>query len=353
MRVRRHVGFYVPATRPYLASQTYSNSIPNASCRSAAAATIDQTITFTFATPVLARYARRFLFLEFAAYALAAAVLLEPGVAWSVVLAAIVGLALLMRCVAVAGTFVLAATLSPSGESASLSMAGRLRLVGAEIVSTTLAYSVLVSFPGAFGRPDSRLPPGTGALPVLLVHGYLCNSGIWAHMRRFLEANGVPIYTHDLEPVYAGIDDYAAALASRIEDICLATGAQSLVIVAHSMGGLAARACLRARGGARIAKLVTLGTPHHGTRTAALGQGLNARQMESSSAWLADLARDERSLPAVPITSIYSNNDNIIVPQESAVLDGAKNVCVSGIGHVSLAFSRTVQETVLEEIRAV
>lgn len=301
---------------------------------------------------MLARYARRFLFIEFSAYALAAAVLLEPGVAWSVVLAASLGLALLMRCVAVAGTFVLAATLSPTGESAPLSMAGRLRLVGAEIISTTLAYSVLMPFPRAFGRPDSRLPPRTGALPVLLVHGYICNSGIWAPMRRFLEANSVPTYTHDLEPVYAGIDDYAAALESRIEDICLATGAQSLVIVAHSMGGLAARACLRARGGARIAKLVTLGTPHHGTRTAALGQGLNARQMEPSSAWLVDLARDERSLPAVPVTSIYSSDDNVIVPQESSVFDGAKNVRVSGIGHVSLAFSAPVRDMVLAEVAA-
>ena len=302
---------------------------------------------------MLARYARRFLFIEFAAYGLAAAVLLEHGVGGWVVLAAILGFALLIRCAAVAGTFVLAAALSRPDDGTPPSTAGRLRLVATEIVWTTLAYSVLVPFPRAFGRPDSRLTPSSGALPVLLVHGYICNSGIWAPMRRFLEANSVPTYTHDLEPVYAGIDDYAAALAGRIEDICLATGAQRLVIVAHSMGGLAARACLRARGGTRIARLVTLGTPHHGTRTAALGQGLNARQMESGSAWLADLAHDERSRPAVPVTSICSNNDNIIVPHESAVLDGAKTVRLSGIGHVSLAFSRIVQETVLEEIRAV
>lgn len=301
---------------------------------------------------MLARYARRFLFIEFSAYGLAAAVLLEPGVGWSVVLTAILGLALLMRCVAVAGTFVLAATLLPTGESAPLSMAWRLRLVAREIVSTTLAYSVLMPFPRAFGRPDSRLSATAGTVPVLLVHGYLCNGGIWVRMRRFLEANGVATYTHDLEPVYAGIDDYAAGLASRIEDICRATGAQRLVVVAHSMGGLAARACLRARGGARIAKLVTLGTPHHGTRTAALGQGLNARQMEPDSAWLESLARAELLGALAPITSIYSSDDNVVVPQDSSVLDRARNVRLSGIGHVSLPFSRIVQEAVLAEIRA-
>lgn len=325
--------------------------MPSASCRSAAAATINQTITFTSPAPVLARYGRRFLFIEFTAYALAAAVLLEPGVGWAVVLAAILGLALLMRCVAVAGTFVLAAALSRDNDGTPPSTAGRLRLVATEIVWTTLAYSVLMPFPRAFGRPDSRLSPTAGMVPVLLVHGYVCNGGIWACMRRYLEANGVATYTHDLEPVYAGIDDYAAALASRIEDICLATGAQSLVIVAHSMGGLAARACLRARGSDRVAKLITLGTPHHGTRTAPMGLGANARQMEPGSAWLVDLTRDEHSLSAVPVTSIYSSDDNVVVPAKSSVLDGAKNVRVSGIGHVSLAFSRIVQEAVLEEIR--
>ena len=303
---------------------------------------------------MLARYARRFLFIEFSAYGLAATVLLEPGVGWPVVLAAILGLALLMRCVAVAGTFVLAAALSRADDGTPPSTAGRLRLVATEIAWTTLAYSVLMPFARAFGHHDSRLSATAGMVPVLLVHGYLCNGGIWVRMRRFLEANGVATYTHDLEPVYAGIDGYAVGLASRIEDICRATRAQSLVIVAHSMGGLAARACLRARGSDRVAKLITLGTPHHGTRTAPMGLGANARQMEPESAWLESLARGELGVAAaVPVTSIYSSDDNVVVPAESSVLDQARNIRLSGIGHVSLPFSRIVQEIVLEEIRTI
>jgi triacylglycerol esterase/lipase EstA (alpha/beta hydrolase family) len=302
---------------------------------------------------MLARYARRFLFIEFTGYGLAAAVLLEPGVGWPVVLAAVLGVALLMRCVAVAATFVLAAMLSPTRTSAPLLMAARLRLVGAEVVWTTLAYSVLMPFPGVFSRADSRLSATAGTVPVLLVHGYICNGGIWVRMRRFLKANGVATYTHDLEPVYAGIDDYTAALASRVEDICLATGAQCLIVVAHSMGGLAARACLRAKSSDRVAKLITLGTPHHGTRTARMGLGANARQMEPGSTWLESLARPESLGAPVPITSIYSTDDNVVVPQDSSVLDQARNIRLSGIGHVSLPFSRIVQEIVLEEIRNV
>ncbi len=119
------------------------------------------------------------------------------------------------------------------------------------------------------------------------------------------------------------------------------------------MGGLAARAYLRAQGPARVAKLITLGTPHHGTRTAPLGLGANARQMEPRSVWLESLARGESSAAAaVPVTSIYSSDDNVIVPRESSVLDDAKNVRLSGIGHVSLAFSAPVRDMVLAEIAA-
>ena len=302
---------------------------------------------------MLARYTRRFLFIEFSAYALAAAVLLRLGIGGSSALASVLAFAMLMRCAAVAGTFVIASVLAPAGSRIPRSTAGRLRIVATEIVWTTLTYSVLMPFPRAFGRPDSRLSPGAGALPVLLVHGYICNGGIWVRMRRFLEANGVATYTHDLEPVYAEIDDYAAALAGRIEDICNKSGAGRLIIVGHSMGGLAARACLRARGSERVTKLITLGTPHHGTRTAPMGLGANARQMEPGSAWLETLARTESLGGPVPITSIYSSDDNVVVPAESSVLDQARNIGLSGIGHVSLPFSTIVQETVLEEIRAI
>jgi len=79
--------------------------------------------------------------------------------------------------------------------------------------------------------------------------------------------------------------------------------------------------------------------------------GMNARQMEPGSAWLESLARDESRAAPVTVTSIYSGDDNVVVPAESSVLDQARNIRLSGIGHVSLAFSRIVQEIVLEEIR--
>jgi triacylglycerol esterase/lipase EstA (alpha/beta hydrolase family) len=300
--------------------------------------------------PVLARYARRLLFIEFALYALVALLVHALGLGWPAALALIPALALLTRCVAVGSTFLVAAALSTAEERAPRR---RLRLVAAETFWATLAYSVLMPFPRLAGRPDSRLPRQPGVMPVLLVHGYVCNRGIWACMRRYLEKNGVPAYTHDLEPVYAGIDDYIPALAARIEDVCAKTGARQLAIIAHSMGGLAARAYLRAHGPARVATVLALGTPHHGTRAAAFGQGENARQMRPGSAWLEALARAESAGAAVPMTSIYTADDNVVVPAESAALGWGRNVRLSGVGHVSLAYAAPVRKLVLENVREV
>ena len=299
---------------------------------------------------MLARFARGFLFIEFAAYAAAAAWLVRLGLGWAAALACVLGIALLYRIAAVGSTFILAAALSPAGRAAPCSALQRARLVTREVLWASLAYGVFMSFPRAFVRPVPRLPRDPATLPVLLVHGYMCNSGIWAGMQRFLESRGVNGCTHDLEPLDADIDAYVSGLEQRIEALCAATGAAKLVVVAHSMGGLAARAYLRARGGARVAKLVTLGTPHHGTLLARIGIGTNARQMEPGSDWLAGLGR--AAPPGVPVASIYSAHDNIVVPQESAALEGAANVRLSGIGHVSLPFTRSVQERVLGEILA-
>ena len=303
---------------------------------------------------MFARTARRILLLEFAAYGLAALLAHASGFGWPAALAVIPSLAILARCIGVGMTFVVAAALSTSDERGQTARHGRMRLVAAEIFWTTLAYSVLMPFPRLTGRADSEIAGGPGVVPVLLLHGYLCNRGIWAAMRRFLEANGVPAYTHDLEPVYAGIDDYVPALAARIEEVCAKTGARQLAIVAHSMGGLAARAYLRAHGPARVATLVTLGTPHHGTRTAPFGLGENARQMHPWSAWLESLARAESAGAArVQLTSIYTGDENVVVPAESSVLAQGRNIGLSGMGHVSLAYSAPVQKLVLENVRAI
>ena len=79
--------------------------------------------------------------------------------------------------------------------------------------------------------------------------------------------------------------------SAEIERIAAGTGQAKVVLVGHSMGGLAARAYLARRGAARVARLITIASPHHGTALAVMGLGANARQMRRGSEFLATLER--------------------------------------------------------------
>lgn len=188
-------------------------------------------------------------------------------------------------------------------------------------------------------------------LPVLLLHGYGCNSGYWAHLSPLLARRGIRHAALDLEPIAGSIDAYTPAIAAALERLCPPGG--RAIIVAHSMGGLAARAYLRRHGAQQVARVITLGTPHHGTTLASLGPGVNARQMRRGSPWLAQLAADETPATRALFVSLWSHHDNIVAPQDSSILPGARNVAYGGIGHVALGADARILNSVLDEIAAV
>jgi len=208
---------------------------------------------------------------------------------------------------------------------------------------------------------DRRMVADASSLPVLLVHGYGCNSGYWHSMSRALIAARISHHALDLEPIGASIDDYAPQLQAAITRLCNESGHSQIIIVAHSMGGLAARAFLRAHGAKHVAGVITLGTPHHGTGLANFGLGENSKQMRwrgkcddgQPSTWLTALAAQESAALRTRFVSIYSHHDNIISPQNSAHLEHAKNIGFPCIGHVTLALHPAIQACVVDEIRRI
>ncbi len=178
------------------------------------------------------------------------------------------------------------------------------------------------------------------AWPVLLVHGYINNAGaLWALHHEFV-AQGYGVHTVNLGPTYTDIENYVPLIAARIAGIRELTGAGKVVLVSHSMGGLAVRAYLRSAPDAPVAQSIFLGTPHRGTFVAYTAAGGNGAQMRPGNPWLAQLAADEGAKWPCPMLSIFSYDDNIVAPQENARLDGARNLALAGIGHMSMPMSR-------------
>lgn len=227
-----------------------------------------------------------------------------------------------------------------AGNGADDAAGGLLRAWAGEVAASlrTFLYAQL----RYAARP---LPSGADLqrVPVLLVHGYLCNRGLWHPFARWLAARGHAIESVNLEPPFASIDDYLPTVAAAADRLRARTGAAHVALVAHSMGGLVARALVASRGADGIAAIVTLGTPHRGTWMARFGCGRNVAQMRLDSDWLQRLAAHEGQAGA-PLTVILSQHDNIVAPQSIQTVPGAQTIALRGRGHLELAYDRAVWE---------
>lgn len=198
-------------------------------------------------------------------------------------------------------------------------------------------------------RPSAEAP----LRGVVLIHGFLCNRGLWTPWLHALNAEGRPFVALNLMPVFGSIDAYAAQIDEAVTRLQSATGLAP-VLVCHSMGGLAARAWLRAYAAdARVAHIVTIGTPHHGTWLARHSKARNGRQMRLQSAWLQELAAVESPARRAKFTCWYSNCDNIVFPASTATLPGAENCHLPAAGHMQLAFEPRVMSASLAKIASV
>ena len=194
-------------------------------------------------------------------------------------------------------------------------------------------------------QPDWLPPTPTGQRGVVLVHGFLCNRGVWLPWLPELRARGHAYVALTLEPAFGSVDDYVAAIDTAMRQVQAATGLPP-VLVGHSMGGLAARAWLRTLAqppAQRVYRILTLGTPHHGTWPARFSHTTNGLQMRLDSPWLQALAASEGAAQRALFSCWYSDCDNIVYPTRSATLDGAENHLLHGLGHVHMVYAPQVR----------
>ena len=196
--------------------------------------------------------------------------------------------------------------------------------------------------------PDAPID-GATARPVVLVHGYLCNAGAWHSIKKYLRHHRIPYVCLNLEPPMCSIDAYAEPTAKTVDDILQKTGATQVNLMGHSMGGLAIRAYAAAYGIDKIAAALTLGSPHQGTFLSPFGVGLNVRQMALGSAWLKALSQHPHDVALrSKLTTVWAHQDNIVCPQASATLPGARSFAISGSGHLSLLENRGSRKVIAQ-----
>lgn len=236
------------------------------------------------------------------------------------------------------------------GRDGSISPAPARHLLGAwvkELVHSPVVFAWRQPFREA-AEPDSL--SGTSLAKrhgVLLVHGFLCNRAIWNPWMRILRRSGVPFAAVNLEPPWSPLDVLVPVVGHAVDRMFAATGLPP-VIVAHSMGGLVVRAWhAEPTNAARVAKIVTIATPHHGTWLGCIGWTPNARQMRSGSEWLKALAAREAPPTYRKFICYFGNCDNIVFPTASATLEGADNRHLDVTPHVQMVYHAAVLAEVL------
>jgi pimeloyl-ACP methyl ester carboxylesterase len=215
-------------------------------------------------------------------------------------------------------------------------------------------------------RPDARHRPGeqpatvralfaadplAARIPVLLVHGLIDNRSVFSVMSRSLRRRGFAhVCTWNYSPLLTDVARGAADLGAHIEHICAQTGHDQVHVVGHSLGGLISRHYVQRQGGdARVASLITLGTPHSGSRWAQVIPTPLIRQLRPGSPAIQELQEPAPGC-RTSITAVYSDLDQVVVPTSSGRCDHpdlqARNVLVRGVGHLSLPRHRGVVDEV-------
>ena len=200
-------------------------------------------------------------------------------------------------------------------------------------------------------EPDHLPADRQGQPGVVLVHGFVCNRGLWNPWMRSLRAANVAFVAVNLEPVFGSIDCYTDAIETAVARVEAATKT-TVVLVGHSMGGLAIRAWLaRFDAAPRVRRVLTIASPHQGTWLARFGFTAGARELRLLSPWLIALAERETLERYALFSCYFGHCDNIVFPAACGTLPCAENIHVPGTAHLQMAFEPTVFDGLLRWLR--
>jgi triacylglycerol lipase len=197
--------------------------------------------------------------------------------------------------------------------------------------------------------------------PVLLVHG----TGVtaeenWAWGYQLdLTARGFDVcLVHLPDRALNDIQVSTEYVVHAIREIAERSG-RKVDILGHSQGGLHPRWALRWWPDLHdlVDDVVTLGSPHHGTAATEVSpwQCEACHQMRRDSAYIAALnSTTQTPGEGVSYTSIRSQFDQLVVPEEQAVLEGASNIRIQDrcpgrtVDHLGLAGDSVAHAYVLD-----
>jgi triacylglycerol esterase/lipase EstA (alpha/beta hydrolase family) len=244
-------------------------------------------------------------------------------------------------------------------ENGRMSPRRRALLLG--LAAVVALAAVVLGLRSRVGETPVSAVPQDRPGPVLLVPGYGGSTGSLEQLAQFLRENG-----HDATVVPLpgeGTGDLREA-AKALDTAARSTGAQSVDVVGYSAGGVTVRYWVKELGGASLARrVITLGSPHHGTTLAALGAQFASgacpvacQQLVPGSDLLDFLNAGDETPDGPQWLSLWTSQDETVTPPDSARLMGAVDVVLqdvcpgASISHGGLPTAPLVQGLVLRAV---
>ncbi|MFI5504686.1 lipase family alpha/beta hydrolase [Corynebacterium kutscheri] len=249
-----------------------------------------------------------------------------------------------------------------------------------QITPAPLPYLARIPTSGIFEDDWRARPTRSHPYPVILIHGTGVTKSDWKDLGADLRQAGYAVWAPDFgnrstQPVA----ESAAQIAAYIDAVLQVTGAEKVILVGHSQGGVLARFWMHHLGGAqKTHHLVCLAVPNHGTtpggiissltRTAQGGRfidniidtwfGPSGFELLDNSPLIEELNAHAETLNNVYYSCIATKSDVVISPPESCFLAGENvhNIFIQDRHHFAVVMHEDmpkdarVRALILEEI---
>ncbi len=192
--------------------------------------------------------------------------------------------------------------------------------------------------------------------PIILIHGLYHNASAWIFYRSWLRKAGYHrLYYLSFNSLRNSFSDLTEKLEELIAEIRAKENGRAPVVIGHSLGGLVARYCAERSGSkARPAAVITLGTPHQGSKLAAFGVGKLARSLLYRGTLIQEM--ESFSPPeTIPRIALYSPLDNMVLPTSAlhAQTPGWVHHETGPINHLAMVYHKPTARLVIQYLATV
>ncbi len=186
---------------------------------------------------------------------------------------------------------------------------------------------------------------------IILTHGLYHNASAWLLFRSRLRKAGFKnIFVINYRSFFTSFEKTVKKFEEFVADARQAVPDQPVYLIGHSLGGLLSRVYAeRAKEGAIPAAVITMGSPHQGSKVAAFGPGKLASSLLYRGPLFTEL---ECGMPRLPCNGValFSPVDNMVLPSEAlkAPYPGWVYYQTGPLSHTAMLYSKSLTAKVIE-----